>query len=116
MTKIEEGKKLTTSELLALKEDLAALEEVSKEKDARIAELEVKAKAAGTRPYVLAEGIVGFDENNLPEFGAGVTVGARIGNSLMVQAGADYMFADLGGFKDFSMDSLTFRAGLGWMF
>ena len=63
----------------------------------------------------MLDGIVGFNES-VPEFGAGITVGARIGSDLMLEAGADYMIGGVDGVREFSLDNFQFRLGLGWMF
>lgn len=107
-------------DLILIKEDLASLELVSKEKDAVIDclsdEMTRLKDESGTKFYLMVDAIMGFDEK-MPDYGVGLTLGTRVGNSIMLEAGADYMLgsskADL---LDFSMEDLTFRAGLGWMF
>ena len=71
---------------------------------------------SGSKAYLMVDAIVGI-EDALPEYGVGLTIGSRIGNSLMVEAGVDYMIgASIADVKDFSIEDFTFRAGLGWMF
>ena len=81
----------------------------------RIAELEAE---TGTRAYLMVDGIIGF-ENTVPTYGAGLTLGTRIGNHLMVELGADYMIGKFENgmtIKQFSIDNFEFRASIGWMF
>lgn len=103
----------------AAQKDAAAAEKASAEKDREIASLKddlAKAeKETGTKAYIMLDGILGF-ETGIPQFGAGLTVGTRLGNSLMVELGADYMIGGMNGFNQFSLDNFEFRAGLGWMF
>ena len=125
--KVEAWKRLTAdeadailAELDAAKADFAALEETSKAKDSTIDDLtaeNLKLKdETGTKAYLMLDGIIGFSEG-YPEYGVGLTVGTRLGNSLMLELGADYMLGgNLADLMDFSIDDFTFRAGIGWMF
>ena len=63
----------------------------------------------------MLDGIVALDDM-IPQYGVGLTVGSRIGNSLMVEVGADYMIGGNDGYNSFSLDNFEFRAGVGWMF
>ena len=127
MEKASQGRRLSGNEVVALaneltavREDLDALEETSLKKDEQIDALSKENASlkdeTGTKAYVMLDGIIGFKDYR-PEYGLGLTLGTRIGNSLMVELGADYM---LGGtleeMKVVSLDKLTFRAGVGWMF
>lgn len=102
-----------------LESDIATAEEASKAKDEEIVKLrDDLAKAedeTGTKAYLMLDGIVGF-EAGIPQFGAGITVGTRIGNSIMVELGADYMIGGMNGYNQFDIDNFQFRAGAGWMF
>lgn len=125
--KTAEGKRLTNdeasvilSELDAAEADYAALEELSKEKDATIDKLSAEntrlSDETGTKAYLMLDGIVGFSEGR-PDYGVGLTLGTRLGNSLMLELGADYMLGgDIRDVLDYSMDNWIFRAGVGWMF
>lgn len=97
----------------------AAAEKASAAKDAEISDLKARLaeaeEEAGTKAYLMLDGIVGF-ENVLPQFGVGVTLGSRIGDSLMVELGADYMIGGIDGYNEFDIDNFRFRAGVGWMF
>ena len=125
--KAAEGKRLSSDEvslilgeLEAAQSDFEALRKASEEKDAEIDDLareNARLKdETGTKAYLMLDGILGF-ENMVPEYGVGITVGTRLGNSLMLELGADYM---IGGTwqnaADFSLDDFTFRCGIGWMF
>lgn len=99
-------------EILATANGLASAN--AKQAD-RIAELE---KAAGTRAYLMLDGIIGF-EGLIPTYGAGLTLGTRLGNNLMLELGADYTIGKFEGgmtIKNFSIDNFEFRASIGWMF
>lgn len=99
-------------EMLATAQSLASS---NSEQADRIAELEAE---TGTRAYMLVDAIVGF-EGLVPTYGAGLTLGLRIGNHLMTELGADYTIGEFNATKpvrDFSMDNFEFRAGIGWMF
>lgn len=111
------------AELVAIQEDVKVLREASDAKDALIDSLEADNTAlqedlagaldeTGTKTYLMVESIVGF-EDMMPTYGAGLTLGARIGDNLMLEFGVDY---DLNKMMDFSLNRWTFRAGLGWMF
>lgn len=124
--KAEQGKRLTASEveavlaeLEAAQRDYAALRDSSEAKDEALADLAQEnarlRDEAGSKAYLMLDGIVGFNES-VPEFGAGITVGARIGSDLMLEAGADYMIGGVDGVREFSLDNFQFRLGLGWMF
>ena len=125
--KAEAGKRLTSEEVSAIlaeldaaKADYAALEATSKSKDAAIDSLARENSRlkdeSGTKAYIMLDGIMGFADM-APEYGIGLTIGTRLGNSLMLELGADYM---IGGTwqdaMDFSLDDFTFRCGIGWMF
>lgn len=102
-----------------LESDISVAEEASKAKDEEIVKLRddlAKAEGeTGTKAYLMLDGIVGF-EAGIPQFGAGITVGTRIGNSIMVELGADYMIGGMNGYNQFDIDNFQFRAGAGWMF
>ena len=123
VSKIDEGKRISSreasiisSELTALQDDLAALEDISAEKDALIEALEKQVGEAGTKAWVMLDAIVGLDSYGLPEYGVGLTFGARLGNSLMTQIGVDYTFMDMNGMKPWALNNMSIRAGIGWMF
>ena len=125
--KASEGKRLSRDEsaelyymLLEARDVAGALRDASDAKDDEIqslkADLAKAEREAGTKPYLMLDGIVGFDDMK-PEFGVGLTVGARIGNDFMVEVGADYMIGTLDRYNNIgSLDSWEFRAGIGWMF
>ena len=125
--KAEAGKRLTSDEAAAIlaeldaaKADFAALEETSKVKDSTIDNLAAEnAKLkdeTGTKAYLMLDAILGFSEG-YPEYGLGLTLGTRLGNSLMLELGADYMLGgNLLDVLNYSLDNWSFRAGIGWMF
>ena len=105
--------------LTEAQKDAAVAEKASEEKDAEIASLKkdlAKAeKETGTKAYIMFDGIIGF-ENMIPQFGVSASLGTRLGNSLMLEVGADYMIGGMNGYNQFSLDNFEFRAGVGWMF
>lgn len=105
--------------LTEAQKDAAIAEKASEEKDAEIASLKkdlAKAeKETGTKAYIMFDGIIGF-ENMIPQFGVSASLGTRLGNSLMLEVGADYMIGGMNGYNQFSLDNFEFRAGVGWMF
>ena len=127
VAKAAEGRRLSGDEAAALYDELvtiegnmASLREVSREKDEVIdglARENARLKdETGTKAYMLIDGIVGFSEGD-PDYGLGLTVGTRLGNSLMLELGTDYMIgSSLSDILDFSIDDFTFRAGVGWLF
>lgn len=126
LSKAEEGKRLNGDEATELylaiveaRDEVAAARKASEAKDAEIAELKTRLGSAeeetGTKAYMMLDGIAGFD-GLVPQFGTGITIGMRLGNSLMAELGADYMIGGMHGLNKFSMDNFLFRAGVGWMF
>ena len=121
--KAEQGKRLSADEVSAIlaeldaaKADYAALQRESDAKDAAIDDLSRDAGEAGTKAYLMLDGIIGFS-GDYPAYGIGLTVGTRLGNSLMLELGADYMLgANMKEAMEYSLDKWTFRAGIGWMF
>ena len=129
--KTTEGKGLSVEEsvavleeLVAIQSDVEALKETSHEKDEQIAVLvddngrlternTVLEKEAGTKAYVMLDALLFFSNGLLPEYGVGFTLGTRLGNSLMLELGADYHIDPA---WSFGLDNWTFRAGIGWMF
>lgn len=105
--------------LTEAQKDAAVAEKASEQKDAEIASLKkdlAKAeKETGTKAYIMLDGIIGF-ENMIPQFGVSASLGTRLGNSLMLEVGADYMIGGMDGYNQFSLDNFEFRAGVGWMF
>ena len=130
MAKAADGSRLDADEsqalyeeLVAIREDAATLRDVSIAKDGQIDMLEAEAASlaadleeargeVGSKAYLMVEGIVGVD-GLVPSYGLGLTLGARVGSSLMMQLGVDYTINTA---MDFSLDRWTFRAGIGWMF
>ena len=114
---------ITEAEYQAVKASLLGLTEVNgKQADeiallqGKIATLETKLEeATGSKAYLMLSGLVGFD-GLIPQFGAGLTLGTRIGEHAMLEAGADYDIGGLDGYNTFSFDNFSFRLGLGWMF
>lgn len=127
LERAQEGKRLSGDEALELylilaeaADEARTAESISEAKSAEISELKARlAKAedeTGTKAYMILDGLVGF-EAGCPDYGVGLTIGSRIGNSMMIELGADYMLGDsLDDIVDFSLDDWTFRAGVGWMF
>ena len=126
LEKAEAGRRLNGDEALELyftlveaRGEVKAARASSEAKSAEIADLKARLAAAeeeaGTKAYLMLDGIVGF-EDLLPQFGVGVTLGTRIGSSLMLELGVDYDIGGIDGYNEISMDNLQFRCGIGWMF
>lgn len=108
-----ENGEITEAQYQEMLNTAAALASANASQADRIAKLEAE---TGTKAYLMVDGIVGFDEMSMPEFGAGLTIGARIGNDFMLEAGADYMIGGINGVNEWSLDNWQFRLGVGWMF
>lgn len=126
LEKAEQGKRLSGTEseelyltLVEARDEAKAARASSEAKSAEISALKARLAAAeeeaGTKAYLMLDGIVGF-KDVIPQFGVGLTVGTRLGDSLMVELGADYMIGGMDGYSQFDIDNFQFRAGLGWMF
>ena len=126
LEKAESGRRLNGEEALELyltlveaRNEAETARIASEAKDGEIADLKARLSTAeaetGTKAYVMVEGIVGF-ENLIPQFGAGLTIGTRIGNSLLAELGIDYEIGGVNGYNQFSVDNFQFRYGIGWMF
>ena len=126
LEKAEQGKRLNGDEseelyltLVEARDEAKAARASSEAKSAEISALKARLAAAeeeaGTKAYLMLDGIVGF-KDVIPQFGIGLTVGTRLGNSLMVELGADYMVGGMDGYSQFDIDNFQFRCGVGWMF
>ena len=114
LTNLEKSDAITEAEYKANKDTLVALLEANAKQADRLAALEDE---AGSKAYGKLYGVVGFEELS-PTFGIGAGIGVRIGDSFMVEAGADYM---IGNFSNplninWDMNKLRLTAGFGWMF
>lgn len=126
LEKAEQGKRLSGDEseelyltLVEARDEAKAARASSEAKSAEISALKARLASAeeeaGTKAYLMLDGIVGF-KDVIPQFGVGLTVGTRLGNSLMVELGADYMVGGMDGYNGFDIDNFQFRCGVGWMF
>ena len=126
LEKAEQGKRLNGDEseelyltLVEARDEAKAARASSEAKSAEISALKARLAAAeeeaGTKAYLMLDGIVGF-KDVIPQFGIGLTVGTRLGNSLMVELGADYMVGGMDGYSQFDIDNFQFHCGVGWMF
>lgn len=126
LEKAEQGKRLNGDEseelyltLVEARDEAKAARASSEAKSAEISALKARLAAAeeeaDTKAYLMLDGIVGF-KDVIPQFGIGLTVGTRLGNSLMVELGADYMVGGMDGYSQFDIDNFQFRCGVGWMF
>lgn len=118
------------------KADLEEMVAIVDELDATIAEAEDKAAVADasaeavekaynlgfakaekkTRAFAMGNVVLGFD-NGIPQWGLGAEMGIKIGNGLLISAGANYL---VGGFtmdtvvQPLTIDRLTVTLGVGW--
>lgn len=72
-------------------------------------------KAKSSKAFARINGVMGF-ESNIPTLGIGGALGARLGDGLILELGANYM---LGKFNEFpklelGLDNLTMSVGIGW--
>ena len=123
--KASEGKRLSRDEsaelyymLLEARDVAGALRDASDAKDDEIqslkADLAKAEREAGTKPYLMLDGIVGFDDMK-PEFGVGLTVGARIGDGLLLDVGAQYKLGTVNNFFITpSIENLMLSFSVGW--
>ena len=126
LEKAEQGKRLSGDEseelyltLVEARDEAKAARASNEAKSAEISALKARLASAeeeaGTKAYLMLDGIVGF-KDVIPQFGVGLTVGTRLGNSLMLELGADYMIGGMDGYNGFDIDNFQFRCGVGWMF
>lgn len=123
---VVEVKKADLDEMVAIIEELdATIAEASSHAEVANASAEAVDKAFNlgyaraeelTRAFAMGNVVLGFD-NGLPQWGLGAEMGIKIGNGLLISAGANYL---VGGFTmdslvmPFSIDRLTFTLGFGW--
>lgn len=118
------------------KADLEEMVAIVDELDATLAEAEDKAAVADasavavekaynlgfakaekkTRAFAMGNVVLGF-ANGIPQWGLGAEMGIKIGNGLLISAGANYL---VGGFtmdtvvQPLNIDRLTVTLGVGW--
>ena len=110
----KQTEKITEEDYLTTRASLIETVKANNKQADYIAHLE---KEAGSKGYGMINLLVGF-EGLKPTYGVGLTLGMRVGSSLMLQAGADYTIGNFvdNPLYDFSLDNLSFKAGIGWMF
>ena len=85
---------------------------------AQNAEIEKLKKKAGTKAYGKVNALFGFKDSN-PYWSAGLALGTKFGNGLMIECGANYMIGDMSNpiqMPTWDIDKLTFTASIGWTF
>lgn len=114
LASLEQSDALTEAEYKANKDTLVALLEANAKQADRLAALE---NETGSKAYGKIYGVIGF-EDAFPTYGIGAGLGVRIGNSFMLEAGADYMLGDFKSMPSFKWDinNMRITAGFGWMF
>ncbi len=119
---LKETEAISEADYTAVKESLVSNVNANKSADDIIAEytqrLAEAEKARGSKGILMFNATVGFKEN-IPEYGVGMTLGLRLGNHIMITAGADYMIGNFRGtmyLNGFSLDHLRVTCGIGWMF
>lgn len=114
LTSLEESEALSEAEYKANKDTLVALIEANAMQADRLAALE---NEAGSKAYGKLYGVIGF-KDALPTYGVGAGLGVRVGDSFMIEAGADYMLGDFTSIPsiNWDIDKLRLTAGFGWMF
>lgn len=114
LNSLEQNDAISEAEYRANKSTLVALIEANAQQADRLAALE---NEAGSKAYGKLYGVIGF-EDAFPTYGIGAGIGVRIGDSFMVEAGADYMLGDFKSMPSFKwdIDNMRLTAGFGWMF
>lgn len=114
LASLEQSDAISEAEYKANKSTLVSLIEANAQQADRLAALE---NEAGSKAYGKIYGVVGF-EDAFPTYGIGAGIGVRIGDSFMIEAGADYMLGDFKSMPSFKwdIDNMRLTAGFGWMF
>lgn len=114
LNSLEQNDAISEAEYKANKSTLVALIEANAQQADRLAALE---NEAGSKAYGKVYGVIGF-EDAFPTYGVGAGLGVRIGDSFMIEAGADYMLGDFKSMPSFKwdIDNMRLTAGFGWMF
>lgn len=116
---LKEANAISDAEYNEVKETLVNNVDANVKASTEIATLReelVKAKAKnGTKGFATVNAVMGF-KNLVPTYGLGANLGVRVGNHLMLTAGADYMLGTFTSLPTFDLDNLRFSCGVGWMF
>ena len=111
---LEKTEAISEAEYSTVKSTMVEALSANKEQADRIAKLENEAKS---KAYAKVNAVVGFEEK-VPTWGLGGAIGVRLGDSLMIETGADYMFGTFSQMPsfDWDIDNLRITTGIGWMF
>lgn len=116
---LREANAISDAEYNEVKETLVSNVDANVKASSEIASLReelVKAKAKnGTKGFATVNAVMGF-ENLVPTYGLGANLGLRVGNHLMLTAGADYMLGTFTSLPTFDLDNFRVSCGIGWMF
>lgn len=114
LASLEQSDAISEAEYKANKDTLVALLEANAKQADRLAALE---NEAGSKAYGKVYGVIGF-EDAFPTYGIGAGIGVRVGDSFMIEAGADYMLGDFKSMPSikWNINNMRITAGFGWMF
>ncbi len=116
---LKEANAISDAEYNEVKETLVNNVDANVKASSEIASLReelAKAKAKnGTKGFASINAVMGF-KNLVPTYGLGADLGIRLGNHLMLSAGADYMLGTFTSLPTFDLDNLRVSCGIGWMF
>lgn len=118
---LKEANAISDAEYNEVKETLVSNVDANIKATGEISKLReelAKAKAKnGTKGFATVNAVMGF-KNLVPTYGVGANLGVRVGNHVMLTAGADYMLGSITSMPslDFNLDNLRVTCGFGWMF
>lgn len=118
---LKEANAISDAEYNEVKETLVSNVDANIKATGEISKLReelAKAKAKnGTKGFATVNAVMGF-KNMVPTYGVGANLGVRVGNHVMLTAGADYMLGSVTSLPslDFNLDNLRVTCGFGWMF
>ena len=114
----EELERIEDEEHQAVIDALAIAEETNtKQADEIVSLSEALKQSNKSKGYVKLNGLIGFDDDMTPEYGAGLSIGFRAGKHMLLEVGANYMVGSISHpFYKFSMKNLVGVVSIGWEF
>ena len=114
----EDLEKIEDEEHQAVIDALAIAEETNtKQADEIVSLSEALKQSNKSKGFVKLNGLIGFDDDMTPEYGAGLSIGFRAGKHLLLELGANYMVGSISHpFYKFSMKNLVGVVSIGWEF
>ena len=114
----EDLERIEDEEHQAVIDALVIAEETNtKQADEIVSLSEALKQSNKSKGYVKLNGLIGFDDDMTPEYGAGLSIGFRAGKHLLLELGANYMVGSISHpFYKFSMKNLVGVVSIGWEF